>query len=109
MPTPKTDLEGAHERLFLKTLFRARRHAGVEIPDVPAVGDRHVAGIGLAIDESEAVLAEQAVVARIVDETRDKEQLLAALGEVTRHRLGGVDACQARPRMRAARADDHGE
>ena len=47
---------------FFETLARAVRHSGVEIPDVPAIGDRHVAGVRPAIDEDDAVLAKQAIV-----------------------------------------------
>src|SRR5581483_2037545 len=66
-------VEIAHETLFLKALVGIERHARVEIPDVPTVRDRHVARVGLAVDEDDPVLAEQAVAARIIDEGRSKE------------------------------------
>ena len=57
-------------------LLLAERHVGVEIPDVPAIGDRHVAGVGLAVDHGETIFAIEPVGARIVDEARDEEILL---------------------------------
>ena len=44
VPAAEIDVEGAHPGLFLAALLGALRHAGVEVPDVPAVGDRHMAG-----------------------------------------------------------------
>ena len=86
------------------------RHVGVEVPDLPAVGDRHVAGIGLAVDEDDAIFAEQAVLARIVDEARDEEFLRpGARREIALHRRAIVDLGKADAGMRSARPDDDGK
>src|SRR5215210_9193510 len=107
MAPRKADLEGVHEGLFFETLGRTVRHSGVQVPDIPAGGDRHVASVRTAFDEYEPVLAKQPVLARIVDEARDEKFLLRPRREVFADccaivQLGETDAC-----MRAARPDDH--
>src|ERR1700759_900896 len=91
MPSPKADVEGHHERLLFETLGRTLHHAGVEIPDVPALGDRHVTGVSTAVDEDDAIFAEQTVGARVIDEARDEEQLVVMLAEIARQRRPVVD------------------
>ncbi len=109
MPAAEADVERAHEGLFLQALGRAVRHSGVEIPDVPAVGDRHVAGVRLAVDEDDPVFAEQAVLARIVDKSRDEELLFFAPFEIARHRRAVVDLGETDTGVRSARPHDDGK
>src|SRR6202000_2912317 len=84
--TRKVPIEVAHEALFLPPLLGALRHARVEIPDVPTIGDRHMAGIRFAVDEYDAVFAEPPVGTRIVDKAGDEKRLLASPGKVSRER-----------------------
>ena len=71
------------KRFFFAALAFAERHAGVEVPDIPAVGDRHMAGIGPAIDENNAIFAEQTVVPGIIDKAGDEEFLLRPVREIS--------------------------
>ena len=109
MATGEADVERAHKGFFFETLARAGRHSRVEIPDIPASGDGHVACVSLAIDENNSALAKQAVVAGIVDKLRNEEILLVSFDEITRHRGTVIDLRKPRPRMRSARPDDHGK
>src|SRR5579871_2342229 len=61
--TRKVAIEIAHETFFFAALLSTERHARIEIPDVPALGDRHMTGKGLSADEHDPVFAEQAVAA----------------------------------------------
>ena len=63
MAHAKCLIERAHEVFLFEALAFAKSHAGVEVPDVPAIGDRHMAGIGPAVDDDDAVFAKQAVLA----------------------------------------------
>ena len=87
MTAREAEIEGMHEGLFLETLAGTPGHSRVEVPDVPAICDRHVTGVGPAVHEDHAVFAEQAVVAGIVDVPRNKELFFLALIEIARHRL----------------------
>src|SRR5260370_22324820 len=69
-------VEAAHEILFFAALAFAKCHICVEVPDIPTIGDRHVAGIGPAIDDDDPVFAKQAVIVGVIDEARDEEFLL---------------------------------
>lgn len=100
-------VEVKHEDGFLRPLLLAERHIGVEIPDVPAVGDRHVAGIGPAVDHRETIFAIETVRAHIVDEARDEEVLLVAPGNIGCERRRVVELGEADAGMRAARPRDH--
>src|ERR1700753_3209799 len=100
MAARESRIKSAEEGFFLKALGRALRHAGVEIPDVPAIGDRHVTGVGPAIDEYEPVLAKQAIVVSVVDESRDEEVLLLPLSEIALKRDAIVDLRKPPARMR---------
>ena len=102
----ETGIESPHETFFFEALGCALRHAGVEIPDVPAIGDRHVASIGAAVDEHDSVLAKQAVFTGIIDETRDEEILLLPFGEIAPKRELVVDLHKPPARMRSSRPDD---
>src|SRR5581483_10548521 len=64
-------VEVAHEPFFFEPLAGIECHARVEIPNVPTVRYRHVAGVGLAADKGDPVLAELAVAAGIIDERGD--------------------------------------
>jgi hypothetical protein len=105
----KAAVEVAHEVRFLAALAFAERHAGVEIPDVPAVGDCHVAGVSATIDEDDPVFAIEAVVTRIIDEARDEEFLLRALRQISAERAIIVDPGEASAGMRTARPNDDGK
>ena len=94
---------------LFEALAVAEGHAGVEIPDVPAIGDRHVAGIGPAVDEDDAVFAKQTVGTGIVDEAGDEEFLLRPLREISADRGAIVDPGEPDAGMRTARPHDHAE
>src|SRR6185312_7088644 len=83
MASGESLVEGAHEVFLLKALAFAESHAGVEVPDVPAIGDRHMAGIGPPVDDDDAVFAKQAVATGIVDKARDKEFRLRPLRKIS--------------------------
>lgn len=100
-------IEVAHEDRLFRTLLLAEGHVGVEIPDVPAVGDRHVAGVGFTVDHRETIFAVEPVGARIVDEARDEEILLVTLGKIGCDRRSIVELREADAGMRAARPRDH--
>src|SRR5450631_1412818 len=106
MPARKADVEGAHEGFFFETFLRAVGHPGVEIPDIPAIGDRHVACIRPAVDEDDAILAKQAVVVGVVDKTRHEKFLLRPLREIYRYRGAIVELGETDAGMRAARPHD---
>src|SRR5581483_12275762 len=97
------DVEGAHERLFFETLGRIAGHSGVEVPDVPSCGDRHVTRIGPAVDEDEAILAKLSVGAGIVDKARNEEFLLGSRCQITLECGAIVELGEPDARMRAAR------
>ena len=99
-------IEVAHEAFFFKPLLHVERHAGVEIPNVPAVRDRHVASIGFAGDEHDPVFAEQAICIRIIDEAGGEELLLHAFGKISRKRGAIFDPAKPDAGMRAARPHD---
>src|SRR3984885_10742981 len=84
-------IEAAHKVFLLEALAFAESHAGVEVPDIPAIGDRHMAGIGPAIDDDDAVFAKQAVVVGVVDEARDEEFLLRPFQKISADCGGIVD------------------
>src|SRR5271163_1795165 len=106
MANHKTAVEVAHEVCFFAALAFAERHARVEIPDVAAVGDCHVAGVSAAIDEDDAVFAIESVIAGIIDKARDEEFLLRVLRQISAERALIVDLGEASAGMRAARPDD---
>ena len=95
MAARETDVEGAHEGFFFETLGGARRHSRVEIPDVPAIGDRHVAGVRPAIDEDDPVLAKQTVLIGVIDKARDEEFLFLPLVEIALERGAIVELRKA--------------
>ena len=94
MTLRKTGIERLHESLFLASLARARRHACVEIPDIPAIGDGKMAGIGPSVDQNDAIFSEQAVVATIIDKARREEQVLRMLAEIAFDRADVVKLCK---------------
>src|SRR5207248_1044950 len=106
MAVRKSDVERTHERFFFETLGCAVGHSRVEIPDIPLTGDRHVAGVRPAFDKDYAVLAEQAILARIVDEARNKEFRLRPCFEISADRGSIIEHGEANARMRTAWPDD---
>src|ERR1700740_622102 len=109
MTAAEADVERAHEGLLLQALGDAGRQPRIEIPDVPAVGDRHVAGKGAPVDEDDAILSEQTVLARIVDETGEEECLLRAAVEILLQRGTVIDLGKTDAGMRSARPYDQGK
>src|SRR5258708_217947 len=75
MAAAEADVESVHEGFFLEALGGTVGHAGVEIPDIPAIGDRHIAFESPAFDEHETVIAKQAVPIRVTDEDGKDEVL----------------------------------
>src|SRR5260221_8675257 len=102
----EADIEGMHEGLFFETLGCTVGHSRVEVPDIPAIGDRHVARVRPAVDENDAVLAKQAVIAGVIDEARDEEFLLLTFCEISIDRGAVIDLGEPDARMRSARPDD---
>src|ERR1700691_5839211 len=96
-------IERAHEAFLFSALAFAEGYAGIEVPDVPAIGDRHMAGIGPAVDHDDAVFAKQAVIAGVVDEARDKEFLLRPLRKISADRGVIVDPGESDAGMRTHR------
>src|ERR1700680_2842392 len=90
----KMGMEGSSSRLAF-----AECHICVEVPDIPTIGDRHVASIGPAIDHDDAIFAEQAIIAGIVDEARNKKFLLRSFLEISADRGAVVDLCQSGARV----------
>jgi hypothetical protein len=106
MAAREADVEGAHERLFLETLGCTVGHPRIEIPDIPTIGDRHMACVGPAIDENNAVLAKQAVLVGVIDEARDEEFLLRPFRKISSDRGAIIDFGEPDARMRTARPND---
>src|SRR5476649_712155 len=106
MPAREADVEGAHESFFFETLGRAVHHPGVEIPDIPAIGDRHVACVRPAVDEDNAILAKQAVIVGVVDKARDEKTLLRPRCKIFRYRGTIVEFGKPEAGMRTARTDN---
>ncbi len=100
-------IEVAHEGRLFRTLLFAERHVGVEIPDVPAVGDRHVAGVSFAVDHRETIFAVEPVRVHVVDEARDEEILFVPFGKIGCERCRVVELGEPDAGMRAARPRDH--
>src|ERR1700733_11500318 len=99
-------IEAAHKVFLLEALAFAESHAGVEVPDIPAIGDRHMAGIGPAVDDDDAVFAKQAVIVGVVDEARDKEFLLRPLRKISADRGAIVNPGESCAGMRTQRPHD---
>src|SRR5881275_999871 len=106
MAVRKTDVERTHERFFFETLGCAVGHSRVEIPDIPLTGDRHVAGVRPTFHEDDPVLAEQAILAGVVDEARDKKFLLRPCLEISADRGSIIELGEPDARMRTAWPDD---
>src|SRR6202035_5194609 len=106
MASGESGIEGAHEVCLLQALAFAESHAGVEVPDVPAIGDRHVAGIGPAVNDDDTVFAKQAVIAGVVDETRDEEFRLRPHLEISADRGAIVYPGEPDAGMRTQRPDN---
>src|SRR5262249_21526666 len=106
MGTRESDVECAHEPLFLETLGRASRHPCIEIPDVPAIGDRHVTCVRSPLDENDAVFAKQSVCARVVDKAGYEKLLLRPFCEIAIDRVVIVEFGEPHAGMRPARADN---
>ena len=105
MPARKSGVERAHERLFFETLRCVFRHPRVEIPDIPAIGDRHMTRVRPPFDESNTVLAEQSILACIVDKAGHEKILFRPfLEDNDRWRCnrrvwrGPISACEPRGR-----------
>ncbi len=88
-----------------RRLSRLECHAGVEIPDVPPLCDRHVARERTAVDEGDAVFAEKTVGAGIINEGRDEENPARCVPRDIRRALrdrrssrGPTPACDPRGR-----------
>ena len=106
MPARETDVERAHERLFFETLRCAFRHPCIEIPDVPAIGDRHVTRVRPPFDEGNTVLAKQSIFARVVDKAGYEKILFRPFLEIAIDRVAIVEFGEPDAGMRTARADD---
>src|SRR5579872_2712126 len=102
-------VERLHERRLLGPLVLTRRHLCVHIPDVPAIRDRGVTRVRAPIDEDEAILAEQTVVALIIHEARNEELFLRMLAEIALDRDCIVELGETPAGMRTARPNDGGK
>src|SRR5258708_22786121 len=99
MANCEATIEGAHEVFFFAALAFAESHICVEIPDVPPIGYRHVATIWPAIDDDDTILAKQAIIVGVIDETRDEKFLLRSFREISADRGAIVDLGQSDARM----------
>src|ERR1700722_5670710 len=109
MTLRKAGIERLHESLFLTALARALRHACVEIPDIPAIGDGKMTRIRPPIDQDDAIFSQQPVFAAIIDKARCKEQVFGMLAEIALYRARVVELCKTFAGMRTARPDNDGK
>jgi len=65
-----------------------------------------VAGIGPAVNDDEPIFSKQAVVAGVIDETRDKELLLRPFRKIPADRGAIVEFRKTNAGMRTAGTDD---
>ena len=84
MALRKIRIERRHKTRFLGALFGALLHVGVEIPNLPKIGDRHVRRERPPIDEDDAVFSKEPVGTAVVDKTRHKKRCFGALGKIGR-------------------------
>src|SRR3569833_894485 len=99
-------VEVRHPGGLLGAALRPVGHLGAEVVHHPVLRDREVAGVGLAANEGDPLLAEECVAARIVDEGRDIEARFRAIGEIGGDLPRAVELLHALPRMGADRAGD---
>src|SRR5580692_6873052 len=109
MTLRKAGIERLHESFFFTALVSALRHAGVEIPDIPAIGDGKMTPIGLSIDQDDAIFPEQPVVAAIIDKARHEKHVFRMFTEIAFDRAGVVKLRKTFAGMRTARPDNNGK
>src|SRR5713226_628625 len=106
MPNRETAVEVSHEIFFFEAFAFAERHACVEIPDIPAIGDRHVAGIRPSIDEDDSIFAKQTIIVGIIDEARHEKFQLRSFCEISDYCGAIIELGEPDAGMRTTRPDD---